>query len=369
MQDLYSVLGLKKGASEDEIKRAYRKLAAKHHPDVNKDEGAEKKFKELQGAYEILSDPQKKAQYDQFGTAGSPFGGAGGGSGFEGFSGGGFGGFEDLGDIFESFFGGGVRRKSGPARGRDVSVRVELSFAESISGMQKDIVIDGFVECSTCEGQGIEKGSHFVDCKTCAGAGKVSKVQQTPLGNIRTTTTCPECRGEGRIPEIPCKTCSGAGRVQQKRTLKVNIPPGVYDGALLRLSGKGESGERGAQHGDLLVQVAVAPSREFTRDGDNILSEHHIHVLQAILGDEASIATAYGEEKIKIPAGTQSEKTFRLRGKGAPILGKNGHGDHLVKVLVDIPEKLSSKEKEQYQELAKEAKLHVKENGFFEKLF
>ncbi|MBI5414037.1 molecular chaperone DnaJ [Candidatus Peregrinibacteria bacterium] len=369
MKDLYEVLGLKKESSPEEIKKAYRRLAAKHHPDVNKEKNAAEKFKEIQAAYEILSDPTKKSQYDQFGVAGSPFGGSGGGGGhgFEGFSNG-FG-FEDFSDIFENFFGGGFQKKSGPKQGRDLKVSVNLTFAESISGVQRDIHIDGYTECSSCRGAGIEKGSRFTTCRTCGGAGKVTRAQQTPFGNIRTTAMCQECNGEGRIPEKPCSKCSGAGRIWEKRTLKVNIPRGVYDGALLRLSQKGEAGERGAHDGDLLVAVSVAESRDFVREGDNILSTVSIHVLQAILGDEVSIKTVYGEEKIKIPAGTQSGKELRIRGKGAPRLGTNAHGDHIVTITVEIPQKLNSQERGHYEALAKEAKLHLREKGFFEKLF
>ncbi len=360
VKDPYEVLGLKKGASAEEIKKSYRKFAAKFHPDVNKEKDAEDKFKEVQVAYEILSDPQKKSQFDQFGTAGNPFQGGGSRGGF---------GFEDFGDIFESFFGGGFQRKSGPKRGRDLKVHIDLSFAESIAGSQRDIHIDVFSECDHCGGKGVEKGSKFVTCRTCGGDGRVTRAQNTPFGSIRTTVACPDCEGEGRTAEKPCPACAGTGRVKEKKTLKVNIPAGVYDGALLRLSGKGEAGEKGMMAGDLLVTVSVAKSRDFERDGDDILSIESVHVLQAILGGDLGVKTAYGEEIIKVPAGTQSGKKFKIRGKGAPRLGGGGKGDHIVTILVTIPEKLTSKEKELYETLVRESKLQEKEKGFFRKLF
>ena len=369
MKDLYEILGLQKGASEMEIKRAYRKLAAKYHPDVNKNTDASEKFKEISSAYEILSDPKKRTQYDQFGSTGreNAFGG-----GFDGF------GVEDFGDIFESFFGGGFggfgnggrRGAKTPSRGRDIQTEASVSFAESVFGATRDIEVSTLETCNNCKGEGIEKGSSYQNCQTCHGAGTIIKQQRTPFGVIQTSHTCPNCDGMGKIPEKKCEKCAGSGRVPNKKTISVHIPAGVFDGALLRIAGKGESGEKGMPSGDLLIRVHVAKSREFERDGDSILSTLHIHFLQAILGAEVVVKTVQGEETIKIPSGTQSGKVFRIRGKGMPKIGRDASGDHLVTIIVDIPEKLSTKERGVLEKLASEMNISVnKEKGILGNLF
>lgn len=373
MKDPYETLGVEKTASAEEIKRAYRKLAAKYHPDVNKDKEAVDRFKEIQLAWEILSDPQKKAQFDRFGAAGpggAGFGGYGGaGGGFEGF--GDFGGFEGgLGDIFESFFGGGVRQNRGPQRGQDIHADIRISFAEAVSGKQYKVAVDSLDQCDVCEGQGRKKGTELKSCPDCAGTGQVTRQQQTPLGYIRTTQVCTTCKGEGRIPLEPCPKCSGSGRIPGKREIEVDIPPGIFDGAVLRVVGKGQAGERGQQSGDFLLRVHVQADRQFERDGDDIHSQETITVLEAILGNEKEIKTVQGEVTIKIQPGTQPDAVLRLRGKGMPVLNRNTFGDHFVHLKIDIPKKLSKREHELYVEIAKETGAHQKEaKGFLKHLF
>lgn len=373
MNDPYETLGVPKDASDDQIKKAYRKLSKQYHPDLNKDNPeATEKFKEVNTAYEILSDKQKRAQYDQFGSA-SFGGGAGGGFGgfdFSGFQGGGAGGFAD---IFESFFGGaqgaGPRRRS--YRGQDLEVRLSIDFTDAIFGSDKVINLTKDIQCESCEGKGVEKGSHLVDCDNCKGVGQVTVVKNTMLGQIQTRTTCPTCHGDGQIPEKPCTSCHGKGNIRAQEDITVRIPAGVSDGTTLRLSGKGGAGMRGHEAGDLYVQINVKPSSSFERRGENIHTTQKIHVLQAILGDEIEVETVHGPVRMKIEAGTQSGQTLRIKGKGAPRLNSSVIGDHMVTLEVEIPKKLMGTEKEHYQELAKLAKLSTKskDKSFFSKLF
>jgi molecular chaperone DnaJ len=375
MKDLYEVLGVSRTASDDEIKKAYRQLSKKHHPDLNRnDPKAEGKFKEINAAYEVLGDKQKRAQYDQFGAA--SFGNGGGGGG--GFGGGGFdfSGFQGAGgfaDIFESFFGGGhtSQRRSRNYRGQDLEVIMTIDFKEAIFGADKVISINKEVTCDHCAGKGAEKGSKIVDCPECRGAGEVTAVKNTLLGQIRTSVTCPKCSGEGQIPEKPCPVCHGNGIVRSSEKITIRIPAGVSDGTTLRLTGKGGAGQKGHDAGDLYVQIKVKPSLEFQRKGDNIYTEKTIHVLQAILGDEIEVETVHGPTRLEIPAGTQSGQTFRIKGKGAPKLNSSTLGDHMVTVQVEIPKKLMNSEMEHYKELAKLAKLSTKskDKSFFSRLF
>ena len=378
MTNPYDTLGVSKDAGADEIKRAYRKLAAKYHPDVNKDKEAVEKFKEIQQAWEILSDPQKKAQYDRFGAVGGGSGGFGGGQSYGDF--GGFGGFQGgdfeggLGDIFETFFGGaaggGVRQKRGPQRGQDIHADVRISLQEAVSGKQHSVHIDALATCDECEGQGKKRGTDFASCGQCGGTGQVTRQQQTPLGYIRTTQVCGQCRGEGRIPKEPCPKCQGSGQMPKKRTIEVDIPPGVFDGAVLRMVGQGQAGERGQPSGDFLLRVHVQPDRHFERDGDDIHSEEIISVLEAILGNEREIKTVHGDVTIKIQAGTQPDTVLRLRGKGMPVLNRNAFGDHFVHLKIEIPKKLSKREHELYVEIAKETGAHHESHkGFLKNLF
>jgi molecular chaperone DnaJ len=377
-KDLYSALGIEKSASADEIKRAYRKLAAKYHPDVNKEKGADEKFKEIQQAWEVLSDPQKKAQYDRFGSTGDPGGGFNGGQGgFGGFGGAQYGdfagGFEGgLGDIFETFFGGGrgSAQKRGPSRGRNLQGETTISLEDAFAGKKHSIEVDTYASCSTCTGSGRKAGTGMKSCSNCSGTGQVARQQRTPFGVIQTASTCPDCKGEGRVPEQPCKDCHGEGRIQQNQTITVEIPPGVFDGALLRVPGKGEAGEKGQPAGDFLLRVHVANHKSFQRDENDIHSEEKISMLEAVLGNTKKIKTLHGEVSVQIPAGTQPDAVLRIRGKGMPILNRNGYGDHMIHLRVEIPKKLSKKEKELFSELANTSGEDITpQKGIFDGLF
>ena len=365
MKNPYQILGVSKDASAAEIKRQYRKLAAKFHPDVNKSKDAGEKFKEIQSAWEILSDPQKKAQFDQFGTTGGQGGFASGFSGgFDGFdfSGG-------LGDIFETFFSGGrsgfAGKRGGAQRGRDLRTRLEIDFKQAVTGIEKQIELETFAKCESCDGKGGEKDSPMQDCPTCQGTGQVRKGVQTPFGFAQTTRVCDACQGEGRIFKNPCKSCHGQGRVLRKQKVAIKIPAGVADGMILKVPGKGEAGQRGERAGDLLVEIHVKSSRKFQRENDDIHTTQKIHVLQAILGDEIETETVHGKTKLKIPAGTQSNAVFRIAGQGMPHLGRSSLGDHFLHVEIKIPEKLSAAEKELFQKAAQVANLKGEEKKSF----
>ena len=371
-KDLYKILGLEKGASEMDIKRAYRKLAAKYHPDVNKDANAEEKFAELSNAYEVLSDPKKRSNYDQFGSAdgmgGNPFGGGGHG-GFGGFSGQ-SGGFED---IFDSFFGGqgrGGKRASGPQRGRDSEVEVTISFEESVKGLKKNISLNLHDTCDACGGSGDTPGSSAKTCPTCRGTGIETVRQQTPFGVIQQQRPCSTCHGEGRISENPCSVCGGHGRVQKSKSIEVSIPAGVFDGALLRVSGRGEAGEKGGSHGDLLIRIHVLSSRKFKREEDDIHTVEKIHAIQAMLGTELEVETVYGKSTIKVPAGTPHGKIFRIAGKGMPNVSGGPKGSHYVHIEIEVPSEMSQENRKKLEEIATDLKLNYSDHkGFFQKLF
>lgn len=374
-KDLYEVLGISKSATNDEIKAAYRKLALKYHPDKHKgDKDAETKFKEINQAYEVLSDKQKRQQYDAFGSAGPsgyPGGGFNGG-GFQGFdfsdfSGGG-GGFAD---IFETFFGGGGggngrsrARKAGPVRGNDIESAIKISFEEAVFGTEKELEIGKADVCKNCKGEGSEPGSRIITCKTCGGSGEIRSVRSTILGQMTTSRTCDECNGEGKVPEQKCRVCHGTTRVRVKERVKVKIPAGVDNGSTIRIAGKGEGGIKNGPSGDLYINLNVEPSKSFIRAGSDIHSEINIHLVQAVLGAEITVKTIHGEEKIKIPAGTQDGKVFKLSGKGVARLN-GGFGDHLTKINVIVPEKLSRKERELYEQLAEEGEIEVRKGGLF----
>ena len=361
-RDYYEVLGVEKGASEAEIKKAFKKMARKYHPDLNRDnqKEAEVKFKELNEAYEVLSDAQKKAQYDQFGHAafdGSAGGGAGGGfGGFGGFSGG-----EGFGDIFDMFFGGQGRgsRRPGPERGSDLRYDLEISFEEAAFGKEAELSIPRTEECKSCHGTGAAAGTQPEECPQCHGAGQVQYAQNTPFGRMVNSRTCERCGGTGKIIKSPCKDCGGKGTKRMHRKINVKIPAGVDNGSRIRVSGGGEAGLRGGGPGDLYVYIFVKAHKLFEREGADVLCEVPISFVQAALGDKVEVPTLDGKVEITIPAGIQSGKVLRLKGKGIPFLRGQGRGDQHVKIKVLTPQKLSSRQKELLQEFAEESGANV----------
>jgi len=343
-RDYYEVLGISRNATDEEIKKAFRKLAFQYHPDHNHGDGAADRFKEINEAYEVLSDPDKRAAYDRFGH-----GGAEGlfGRGFEGFD---FGGF---GDIFDAFFGGATTTtRQAPQRGADLQYNLTITFEEAAFGCEKEISISRTENCSLCQGVGSKPGSQPTRCPNCNGTGQVRRVQQTIFGRFVNTTTCSQCHGEGRIITEPCPQCRGTGREKQQRSIMVKIPPGVDDGSQLRLSGEGEAGLRGGPPGNLYITLSVLPHEFFARDGDNILYELPINFAQAALGAEVEVPTLDGKVNLKVPAGSQTGKVFRFKGQGVPHLHRGGCGDQLVTLLVVTPESLTEKQRQLFEELA-----------------
>ncbi len=353
-RDYYDVLGVGKDASEADIKKAYRKLSKKYHPDINKAPDAEAKFKEVNEAYETLSDSQKRASYDQFGKAGMD--GAGGNPFGGGYSqGGDYGGFGDFGDIFSQFFGGGSRaaNPNAPRQGEDLQYRMDLKFEEAIFGKETKITYSRNATCHTCDGSGAKPGTSPVTCPKCQGTGFVEVEQQSPLGRIRSRQACDRCGGKGKIIENPCETCHGTGKEKQSHEIKVTVPAGVEDGQQMRLEGQGEAGENGGPYGDLYIVFRVKPSDKYQRDGTEIYITIPITFPQATLGDEIKVDTVHGPVSLKIPAGTQSGTKFRLRGKGAPHLRSKQMGDETVTVNVTTPKHLNDKQKEALMEFVR----------------
>lgn len=353
-RDYYDVLGVGKDASEADIKKAYRKLSKKYHPDINKAPDAEAKFKEVNEAYETLSDSQKRASYDQFGKAGMD--GAGGNPFGGGYSqGGDYGGFGDFGDIFSQFFGGGSRaaNPNAPRQGEDLQYRMDLKFEEAIFGKETKITYSRNATCHTCDGSGAKPGTSPVTCPKCQGTGFVEVEQQSPLGRIRSRQACDRCGGKGKIIENPCETCHGTGKERQSHEIKVTVPAGVEDGQQMRLEGQGEAGENGGPYGDLYIVFRVKPSDKYQRDGTEIYITIPITFPQATLGDEIKVETVHGPVSLKIPAGTQSGTKFRLRGKGAPHLRSKQMGDETVTVNVTTPKHLNDKQKEALMEFVR----------------
>jgi len=345
-RDYYEILGVSKNASQDEIKRAYRNLARKHHPDVNKESGAAEKFKEINEAYQVLSDPNKRSQYDYFGQAGGP-----GGFGFEGFDFGepfrGFEGFGEFTDLFDVFFGrerGG--RRAGPERGEDLRYDLHVTLEEAAQGIEKEIEVAHYTACSTCKGTGAKPGTSPIRCSTCGGSGQVKKSQRTILGSFTQIVTCPSCRGVGDVIQSPCPTCKGTGRERKRHLVKVKIPVGIDSGYRLRVAGAGNAGSKGCTPGDLYVFITVEPHPLFNRDGANLYYRTEISFIHAILGDEIKIPTLEGEATLKIPPGTQPNTNFKLKEKGMPYLNKRDRGDLYVLVEVKIPAKISKEQEE-----------------------
>lgn len=345
-RDYYEVLGVSRDAGPDQIKKAYRQLAKKYHPDLNKDDkDAADKFKEVAEAYEVLSDEQKKAAYDRFGhDAFDPS--RGGAGGFGGF-GEGMGGFGDIFDLFFGAGGGGQRRRSGPQRGNDREVRLDINFEEAVFGSEKDFELQRVEKCGTCKGNGAEPGTPIKTCPQCKGTGQVRAAQNTPFGRFETVKTCNRCQGEGKIVEKPCSTCKGTGRVRKKRTINVRIPAGIDTGARLRMQGEGELGANGGPPGDLYITIVVRPHEKFTRDGNTLITETEIDFVQASLGTEVEIPLLGGmNHKLDIPAGSQPGDVITVKGKGIPHLHSQRTGDLKVYLKVKIPTKLTKRQKE-----------------------
>ncbi|MEB3177798.1 MAG: molecular chaperone DnaJ [Nostocaceae cyanobacterium] len=355
-RDYYEILGVNRDADKEEIKRAYRRLARKYHPDVNKEAGAEDRFKEINRAYEVLSEPETRSRYDRYGEAGVS--GAGAGVGFQDI--GDMGGFAD---IFESFFSGfgGMgtgtqtqRRRGGPVRGDDLRLDLKLDFREAVFGGEKEIRISHLETCEVCAGTGAKPGTRPRTCSTCAGTGQVRRVTRTPFGSFTQVSTCPTCNGSGQVIEDKCEACDGKGARQVTKKLKITIPAGVDNGTRLRISGEGDSGQRGGPPGDLYVYLFVNEDEEFHRDGINILSELKVSYLQAILGCRLEVNTVDGPVEMIIPPGTQPNTVMKLENRGVPRLGNPvSRGDHLLTVLIDIPTKLTPEERELLEKLAK----------------
>lgn len=383
-RDYYEVLGVNKNATDDELKKAYRKLAKKYHPDANPDnkKEAEAKFKEVNEAYETLSNPQKRKMYDQFGAdgpqgfggAGGPFGGQNGyysynGSGFDGFSD-----FGDLGDIFSSIFGGGFggrtssSRKQGPTKGADLNVRLDLTFEQAFSGIEKEIVITRDEECSVCHGSGAKTGTSPIKCPTCHGTGQVTQVQSTILGQMQTTRPCSACHGTGEIIKEPCENCRGKGTVRKQPKIKVKIPAGIDDNQTVVLRGEGEPGKKGGPKGDLYITVKIKRNSIYTRKGNNVLCEIPITITQATLGAELEIPMVDGtKEKYKIPEGTQTGSKFIIRNRGFKSINSTITGDFVFTVTVQTPKRLSKEQRELLVQLAKTMNEQppVKKRGLF----
>ncbi|MDF2725041.1 MAG: dnaJ [Paenibacillus sp.] len=356
-RDFYEVLGVSKEASDDDIKKAYRKLARQYHPDVNKAADAEEKFKEAKEAYEVLSDSQKRSNYDRFGTA-EPQGGFGGGGGAQDFGG--------FGDIFDMFFGGGGgqrRNPNAPQRGSDLQYTMQIEFKEAVFGKEKDIQIPRTESCDTCNGSGAKPGTRPETCQTCRGSGQQEVVQNTAFGRIVNRRVCSTCNGQGSIIKEKCTSCHGAGKIKRQRKIHVKIPAGVDDGAQLRVSGEGEGGVKGGPPGDLYIVLRVNPHDFFEREGDDIFCEVPLTFAQAALGDEIEIPTLTEKVKLKIPSGTQTGTYFRLKGKGVPKLRGYGQGDQQVKVVVVTPTNLDDNQKELLREFAGKSGEHTHEQS------
>ena len=353
-RDYYEVLGVSKGASEDELKKAYRKLAKENHPDLHPgDKECEARFKEINEAYEVLSDSDKRAKYDQFGHAAfDPNQGFGGG-GFGGFEG--FGGFGDIfGDIFSGFggFGGGGRNPNAPRKGDNLRATVNIKFEEAAFGVKKEVFVAKVEQCPDCKGTGCAEGTTAEVCPDCKGTGSVKTTQRTPFGMVQSTGQCPKCKGRGKIIHTPCKSCRGIGSVRRQHKVTVSVPAGIDDGQTISLRGQGNAGINGGPAGDLLITVLVQPHARFERDGASILLEQEVSFAQAALGSEIEVPTLDGKVKLNIPEGTQPGSVFRLKGKGVPYLRANGRGDQFVTVKVAVPKNMSSAQKEALRQYA-----------------
>ena len=372
-RDYYEVLGLQKGASDSDIKKAFRKMAMKYHPDKNPgDKEAEEKFKEINEAYAVLSDPEKKEKYDRFGHAGvDPNAGFGGGGGF-----GGFGGFEDIFDMFGGAFGGfggggsGRSRRNGPRKGSDLQKAVTIEFKEAAFGTKKQIKINKFVKCKTCDGTGAAPGTSKKTCPKCGGTGEIHTAQRTPLGTFQSVSPCPDCNGTGEINETPCRDCGGSGRVKDNVTLSINIPAGVDNDSVIPIKGQGEPGINGGPDGDLYIVINVKPHKLFERRGQDLWLEIPITFDQAALGDDIVVPTLEEKVSYKVPAGTQPGTVFRLKGKGIKSVRSSRKGDLYVKVTLEVPTKLNSKQKKAIAAMGKSvtSECYQKKSSFLDSI-
>jgi molecular chaperone DnaJ len=368
-RDYYEVLGVGRNASIDEVKKAYRKLAFKYHPDRNSDNGAAERFKEIQSAYEVLGDPEKRARYDQLGHAGvDGVFGQGGAGGFEGF-----GGFP-FGDIFETFFGAGGQtagRRRSPQRGADLRYDLSISFEDAVFGTDRELEIPRMESCHVCSGSGAQPGTERSRCTRCGGSGEIRRVQQSILGQFVNVTICGSCQGEGTVVSSPCSNCRGHRVERVVRRIKVAIPAGVDDGTQIRLTGEGEPGANGGPRGNLYVVVGVKPHRYFRREGNDIVMDLPINVAQAALGTEVEVPTVDGPSTLKIPAGTQPGRVLRMKSKGVPHLRASGRGDQLVQIIVRVPANMNDRQKKLMKQMAEtfDGDVTPQENkGFFEKV-
>lgn len=370
-RDYYDILGIGKEASSEEIKKAFRKQAKNFHPDLNPDnKESEVKFKEVNEAYEVLSDADKKEKYDKFGHAAFENNGAGFGGGF---SGAGAGGFEDIfGDIFGDFFGGGStrQRRSGPKKGADLKIKLNISFEEAAFGVKKEVKISRMETCSHCHGEGAEPGTGKKTCHTCNGAGSVRSVQSTPFGQFSNVRTCPTCEGTGKIIETPCKVCGGSGKESKSRNISINIPAGVDSDSIIPLRGEGNHGDKGAPAGDLYVYLNIKPHKYFNRDGYDVWYDMSISYATAVLGNTVEVPTLEGKVKYSIPEGTTTGTVFRLKNKGITHLRGGGKGSQYVRVIIDTPKKINEKQRKILLEFAKESGEHIdpQKKGIIDKM-
>ena len=368
-EDYYKVLGVDRNASDEDISKAYRRLAKKYHPDLNHEPGAEEKYKQVNDAYEVLHDKQKRAQYDQFGAAGVN------GQGGFGAAGQGFGGFSDFGDIFNDIFGagGGQRQRvdpTAPQKGQDLDYTLTIDFMDAINGKKTQVSYNRDETCPTCNGTGAERGTHPITCDKCHGSGYMTITQQSAFGVIQRQTVCDKCHGQGVIIEHPCNECHGKGTIEAKNTIEVDIPAGIDNGQTLRYEAQGEAGKNGGPYGDLYISYRIKPSKEFERRGTTIYTTVPISFAQAALGDDIKVKTVHGEKELKIPAGTQPNSKFTMRGEGVPYLRGGGNGDQITTVEVVIPKKVNEDQKEALLDFVKASgeSITPQGKGFFERL-
>jgi len=356
----YDILGVSKSASESEVKKAYRRLANKYHPDKNQgDKAAEQKFKEVSNAYEILSDPKKKQMYDQFGSTGGP---SGAGFNPNDFANGFDFGASNFADIFETFFGGQrsqSQKKSNAVHGENIQINLQITFEEAVFGVEKEIKVRLICKCTNCNASGAEPGTKITSCKKCSGTGQIKTVRQTILGQMVASQTCPDCQGMGQIPEFKCKKCSGALRHAVEKQIKIKVPAGIHNGATIRLNGMGNQGVD-APDGDLYVKLSVARSNKFERDGADVISTLKIEIPQAVLGDTVKVDTVHGPKELQVDPGTTCGQEYVLKGQGAPLLRGFGHGNHIIRIKINIPAKPNKKLKELYLQVAAECGLDLK---------